>query len=297
MEHGQTNDNGMESSKSLFVELHDVRSFDSHQKGLLGKYVYALRDPRDNKVFYVGQGTYERVLQHFRDADEAYKSGKSIREIDSRKLRRILDIWLDGASVEWAIIATNLDNSGASVADTVESAVYDAINWSINGPLMNEVAPPGSTFLESGQIVDWAAQPVSPNDKLIVFLCNIGATHGIRNDYDSTRMFWSLASQWRARGFINYGVGLVNGISKAAYEIDQWLATSDPTQKGKFEFEAMGHPNPVLVRSLVGLNWRNIYRNVGYWQYGRPIIVEFDGNGHFRILLGAGQSNGQWAPC
>ena len=34
----------------------------------LGTYVYALRDPRDKKVFYVGKGNGNRVFDHFGEA-------------------------------------------------------------------------------------------------------------------------------------------------------------------------------------------------------------------------------------
>ena len=49
--------------------MNNQRNFDTLQIERLGKYIYALRDPRDKKIFYVGQGTGNRVFDHFNEAD------------------------------------------------------------------------------------------------------------------------------------------------------------------------------------------------------------------------------------
>ena len=54
----------------------EMREFDDLQKKRLGLYVYALRDPRDEKLFYVGQGERDRVLSHFKEAENALNGGK-----------------------------------------------------------------------------------------------------------------------------------------------------------------------------------------------------------------------------
>lgn len=51
----------------------------------LGFYVYALRDPRDGQVFYVGKGVGDRVFAHQREADDS-------AEVQSAKLQRISHI-------------------------------------------------------------------------------------------------------------------------------------------------------------------------------------------------------------
>lgn len=288
-----SNDNSIVSN--LYSELQTVRGFDPHQQALLGTYIYALRDPRDNKVFYVGQGQNNRLFAHFETAEAELKSGKTIQSIGNRKIRRILDIWLDGCSVEWSIIAANTAATQGTIADKIESAVYDAVTWSMNGMLMNEVAPPHSTFLDTAQIADWSAKPVNPESELVVFVCNISALHGTIPDYDVTRQYWKLGQQWRKEGAITHGVGLINGISKTAYQIDRWDVTSTPPNAGKSRFYAPKHPNPDTVEMLINLNWRNVLRGVGYWLRGNPIIVKFDGNGKFIILRGS--DTAQWQDC
>ena len=45
---------------------------------------------------------------------------------------------------------------------------------------------------------------------------------------------------------------------------------------------------------LINKSWSKIISDRGYWKYGNPLTVEFDGNGNFRYLLGAGSDNNKW---
>ena len=72
--------------------MNNCRQFDQLQVSRLGKYIYALRDPRDRKIFYVGQGTGNRVFDHFNEADALYKEAVNLQIVSSKTLR-ILDIW------------------------------------------------------------------------------------------------------------------------------------------------------------------------------------------------------------
>ena len=56
----------------------DKRVFDASETSILGKYVYALIDPRNGEVFYIGQGNKVRLFDHFADADK-YLAGKKIK--------------------------------------------------------------------------------------------------------------------------------------------------------------------------------------------------------------------------
>lgn len=60
-------------------------------------YVYHLIDPRNNKVFYVGKGKGDRVLQHERDA-------RRLRFANSEKEQIIHEIWGEGLSVKRRIV-------------------------------------------------------------------------------------------------------------------------------------------------------------------------------------------------
>ena len=66
----------------------------------LGYYVYALVDPRDNRVFYVGKGRGDRVFQHARGT--LTEKSQSL-ELDT--IRSILD---EGKLVHCYILRHNL---------------------------------------------------------------------------------------------------------------------------------------------------------------------------------------------
>ncbi len=82
----------------------------------LGFYVYALRDPRNGEVFYVGKGQGERILQH---VAESLKNPTS----EKAKLRRIMDIEAKGFKVEHLFLRTGLTEE---MAFAIEQAVIDA---------------------------------------------------------------------------------------------------------------------------------------------------------------------------
>lgn len=63
------------------------RSFDPIQKQKLGKYIYALRDPRDRKIFYVGQGSNDRVFAHFNEAGNYANTSVPITDMSSKIIR------------------------------------------------------------------------------------------------------------------------------------------------------------------------------------------------------------------
>src|SRR5690554_5696375 len=82
----------------------------------IGHYVYALRDPRNNEVFYVGKGVGDRVHAHVR---EALGAG------DAAKLLRIHEIHDAGREVEHNILRSGL--ASEDEAFTVEQALIDAL--------------------------------------------------------------------------------------------------------------------------------------------------------------------------
>ena len=71
----------------------------------LGYYVYFLRDPRNDEIFYIGKGIGNRVFYHLNDAlESSAKSGK---------LDRIREIISDGFLVEHYLLRHGLTESAA----------------------------------------------------------------------------------------------------------------------------------------------------------------------------------------
>ena len=45
-----------------------INAFNQQTIESLAYYVYALIDPRDNRIFYIGKGKGNRIFQHAKDA-------------------------------------------------------------------------------------------------------------------------------------------------------------------------------------------------------------------------------------
>ena len=88
----------------------------------LGYYVYALSDPRTDKIFYVGKGKGDRVLQH----------AKGIRcnnseEDDSEKFGVIKEILAEGQDVKYYILRHGLKDEETAFA--IESTIINLLTY------------------------------------------------------------------------------------------------------------------------------------------------------------------------
>ena len=269
------------------------RTFDNLQKEKLGKYIYALRDPRDRKIFYVGQGVNDRIFDHFNEAELCASNLKPFNGLSS-KVIRILDVWNNEEDVEWLILSHNLP-CDSNVADYVESAIVDSLSESQNGETLNDVSPPNSSSLLPADLEAMAASfvnPDSPHQSVFIFPSQ-NALRGGANPYNATRTAWPVSEPYRMR-IPSYAVGLENSISRGSFKISAWVQAP---QEGKYEFTSDGHPNPPDYQPLLRKNWSNVLAMArGFWQRGRHLVVEFDGKGKFRIARGS-QDKETWHNC
>lgn len=275
------------------VKMNIKREFDQLQREELGKYVYVLRDPRDGKIFYVGQGTDNRVFQHFNEAEECLNKLTPFTKMTS-KVIRILDIWNNEENVEWLIIAHKLsDNHSASI---IESAIYDSLAESQNGEVLNQIDTPKSSRLLPEDLEAMSAEFVNPNlalENVFIFPIQTALANG-RDPYNATRSFWNISNPFRSLNS-TYAVGLKNSISKGSYRVLEWVPVTG--EKNKFEFTAEGHPAPLPFAELHNKNWNNVLSVAkGYWQRGNYLIVEFDGKGKFRVKRGS-KDQTNWYDC
>ena len=264
-----------------------LRGFDFIQQIKLGRYVYALRDPRDGKVFYVGQGVGNRIFDHFNEADDWLRNGEDYclqkNKFASSKIIRILDIWRGDEDVNWFIVAHNIvecDLDG--IVSRIESAVIDALSMSQNGVCLNEIKAPKSSLLIQDDVGALAAEPVNPTEKISrVFVFPIQNSINEQPIYDATRQAWSVKDSYRDTSETTYAVGINKGISIGSYIVDRWFPVGN-----KYGFDGRDY------EPLLNKNWTAILSKViGYWQRGNYLIVEFDGKGACRIERGCSDHN------
>ncbi len=98
---------------------HSQTEFSPYVIEQIGWYVYALQDPRDKKIFYIGKGKGNRVFAHASDATEDEASELNL------KLDLIRQIHAENLSVNTFILRHGL--SSEKVAYEVEAALIDLL--------------------------------------------------------------------------------------------------------------------------------------------------------------------------
>jgi len=197
-----------------------ITAFSEKALGALGDYyVYALIDPRDNKVFYIGKGTGNRVFSHEIESGKNQKSEKS-------KLQRIREIESCGLSVRRMIVNWGLSESEAFAA---EAALINMLNCVEGIRLTNEVS--GHHVHECMTVENfermYGAIPLGNDDiKHSVLVIKINKLY--RKDmngeelYDTVRGFWAASLKSIEERKVRYVFGVYNGLIVAVYKPDEW---------------------------------------------------------------------------
>lgn len=190
----------------------------------LGYYVYALIDPRENQIFYVGKGEGDRVYQHATWARAV--PGEKPGEL---KLNRIRDIHREGHEVDIAILRHKL--ASADEAYEVEAAIIDALRLAGyladvgTRRLTNEARGLHSRDRGYATLDDlrarYAAPPIEigPSHRVVLIRINKLYRSGMTDDelYKATREWWRLSP----RRSPDYAFAVYRGIVRAVYKIDR----------------------------------------------------------------------------
>jgi len=200
----------------------------------LGKYVYALRDPRNQEVFYIGKGTGNRLLQHIVFADKD-KTG------ESAKLARIKEIENSGSKVEHLLIRHGIETDDEAFA--IEQAVIDAYS-AAKLTLTNLVKGHASTNLGLKSIEAFLeGQSTEALEKIDEPLVMFYIQKDWRPDmseaeiYACTRAFWNPGINTRAKA--KYAFGVAHGIVRGIYRIDSWKKSEVEEFKDRYEFDGV----------------------------------------------------------
>ena len=189
--------------------------FKQSVKEALAYYVYALVDPRDHKIFYIGKGKDNRVFQH---------AAATIDEIEQGlKLETIKDIISEGKQVEYYILRHNLDEKEAYL---VESAIIDMLTYykfNHDNQLTNIVAghhqwDEGIKSIEEINAL-YDCPKIEVKAGVYILLVSLNRTYnqtrakGIYqrfNIYEATRKYWAISP--RQAGRVNYVLGVYKGV-------------------------------------------------------------------------------------
>lgn len=210
---------------------------------LLGHYVYALRDPRDGAIFYVGKGVGGRVYSHVAGASKG----------NSRKKVRIREIQNEGLQVEHLFIRTGIADDAQ--AFMVEQAVIDVLRAAGLNP-SNDQGGQHSETSGLSSVSDRVAQLAPERAPLfepgtIVFVINKEWHRGIseKDLYRFTRASWVIGADTRKRARI--ALGAARGGIRSAYVIDDWTkVTTNDGKKPRWQFH--GHVDEALTAKYVG---------------------------------------------
>lgn len=188
-------------------------------EALNGFYVYALIDPRNEKVFYIGKGTGNRVFSH------EIESGKS-RESEKKKLQRIREIEDLGYSVKKLIVNWGLSESEAFIA---EATLINLLNRMPDISLTNEVS--GHHVHESLTTeefeLQYGAVPLEVEDikhSILVIKINKLYRRGMTEKelYDTVRGFWVASLKSIKERKVEYVFGVYNSLIVGVYKPDVW---------------------------------------------------------------------------
>lgn len=194
----------------------------------LKAYVYALIDPRNNKIFYIGKGSGNRVFQH---CEAALQENE-----ESLKLNLIREIIASGAKVEHYILRHRLSDEEAF---QIESTLIDFLTYpkfNTEQVLTNIVSGHHQwdegikTVDEISTIYDCEKIKINPNEQLLLVSLNKSfdeaKAHGVyrRTDmYEKVRKYWGVRES-RA-GTIDYVLGVYRGIVRAVLKVEGYEYT------------------------------------------------------------------------
>lgn len=193
-----------------------IREFSQAVCERIGYYVYILKDPRNDTIFYVGKGKGNRLFQHVQCALE--------NATDNDKYNLIREIHKDGKEVEHFILRHGLEEK---LSLEIESTIIDLLGIE---NLTNSVK--GHDTWERGlKTIDevfqhYDAKAVTFDEPFIIININRLYTRGISAQklYDSTRASWIVGPK---RDRAKYAIASYRGLVREVYEIEKWQPNGD----------------------------------------------------------------------
>jgi hypothetical protein len=195
-----------------------VRNIPASVHSSLSYYVYLYIDPRNDSIFYVGQGKGGRALTHLKDRSQSDKVSK-LDELSKLGLEPRIEILRYGLSQEEAL--------------HVEAAAIELLGIS---ELTNQVLGHGfdrkrRTTLED-LVHELSAEEVAIKHSALLINISQLYRHGMSavELYDATRKSWRVGPR---REQIEYAMTVHRGVIREVYQVAAWLpANSTMTALG-----------------------------------------------------------------
>ena len=226
-------------SRNTLLQMHGADDY----------YVYALIDPRDYKIFYIGKGRGNRVFQHAKQA----KYDKTVDDEQSAKIAIINEIHAADKEVICQICRWGLDEK---TAYEIEAALIDIL--------------PGLTNYQSGHDKERGLinaedlelkfnTPVymEPAEDYIIIKTTPKAVSISGTLYEATRKSWRASLQTAQK--YKYVLSVIYGTVQEVYEVNSWNTTAGSK---RIEFQGVECENPNLT-ALKGKMIPEKYRSQG----------------------------------
>ncbi|MDE0580398.1 MAG: hypothetical protein OXI29_11065 [bacterium] len=204
-------------------------------------YVYALIDPRDDKIFYIGKGTGQRLLAHGWEAHMAADGQRQspkierIKEICKAGLKPQIDVMRHGINdeddafmVEAVLIdclgIDNLTNKPRGHGTEWGRRTLNELVSQFGARPVSESAPPAVLFL----LKNWQDEEMEIEQGY--FRSGYGYRDGMTDAEmgDSVRAWWEISPESVKTRRAEYAVAVHDGITRGLFKIGRkWIRRDD----------------------------------------------------------------------
>jgi uncharacterized protein len=182
----------------------------------LDSYVYFLRDPRNQEVFYIGKGEGNRVFSHA----DGVEIDDPEQAVGSQKIEQIKDIKRDGNVVEHFILRHGLTTDAAF---EIEAALIDFVGIKNLSNLQHGHYANDFGLKTTAEIIAmYDGQPFETDKKVMLININRLFTRTMTTEevYEATRKSWVVGED---RNKAEYAVATYGGLTREAYKINDWF--------------------------------------------------------------------------
>lgn len=201
----------------------------------LKHYVYLLLDPRDEKIFYIGKGSGDRIFHHERVAESEH-------ELDT-KSERIRSIKQEGKQVQYYILRHGLDEPSSLM---IESSAIDLLTiCGLN--LSNKVKGFESRLYGLRSLEEVLLELSAPPLRNIGSDCVIiNVNNSFSNDYSSSAIYNAVKAAWRIskkrigdpkNPLLKYVLAEHKGNIVAVFHVREWFQVDAEGQQGRWGFD------------------------------------------------------------